>query len=207
MDAVLISPAQTTVLGLPAAVLYTIIPAVGIGVFGYMIYMRLKPLLKAAPDNRAGNLSARARQLLKIWLFQRRHPRYLAAGILHIPLFAGFLILGLRSLEMMFLGIIPGFSMPGLGGVLGMAYGVLRTYAATWVLIVALAAMVRRGIVQPARYTVPAKYGKAHTAEAVFVLGLICTLVISESLFEGSQVAAQLQMGLHTEYLPPLTLA
>ena len=207
MEMVLISPAQTTVFGLPAAVLYTIIPAVGIGVFGYMIYMRLKPLLKAAPDNRAGNLSARARQLLKIWLLQRRHPRYLAAGLLHIPLFAGFLILALRSLEMMFLGIIPGFSMPGLGGVLGMAYGILRTYAATWVLIVALAAMVRRGIVQPARYTVPAKYGKAHTAEAVFVLGLICTLVISESLFEGSQVAAQLQMGLHTEYLPPVTLA
>jgi len=138
---------------------------------------------------------------------QQRHPRYLAAGVLHILLFAGFLILGLRSLEMMFIGIFPDFSMPGLNGVLGSLYGVVRTYAATWVLVVALIGMVRRGIVQPARYAVPAKYGKAHTGEAVFVLGLICTLVISESLFEGSQVAAQIQQGMHAELLPPLTLA
>ena len=207
MDVVLTSPAQTTILGLPGAVLYTLIPAAGIAVFAYMIYQRLKPLLKAAPDHRFNDLAGRTRQLMKIWLLQQRHPRYLAAGILHILLFAGFLILGLRSFEMMFVGIIPGFSMPGLGGVLGSAYGVLRTYAATWVLVVALAAMVRRGIVQPARYSVPAKYGKAHTAEAVFVLGLICTLVVSESLFEGSHVAAQVQQGLSAEFLPPLTLA
>ncbi len=207
MDAALISPAKTMIFALPATVVYTAIPVIGIALFGYMIYSRLKPLLKAAPDPRANKLSERAAQLLKIWLLQQRHPRYLAAGVLHILLFAGFLILGLRSLEMMFLGIIPDFSMPGLNGVLGSLYGVVRTYAATWVLVVALIGMVRRGIVQPARYAVPAKYGKAHTGEAVFVLGLICTLVISESLFEGSQVAAQIQQGMHAEFLPPLTLA
>ena len=39
---------------------------------------------------------------------------------------------------------------------------------------------------KPARYAVPEKYGKDHTAEAVFVLGLIATLMVAESLFEGS---------------------
>ncbi len=207
MDAVLISPAQTTILSLPAKAVYTAIPVIGIALFGYMIFTRLKPMLKAAPDSRANRLSERTAQLLKVWLLQERHPRYMAAGLLHILLFAGFLILGLRSLEMMFVGIIPDFSLPGLSGGLGHLYGFVRTYAATWVLVVALIGMVRRGIVQPARYAVPAKYGKAHTGEAIFVLGLICTLVISESLFEGSQVAAQIRSGLPPEFLPPLTLA
>ncbi len=207
MDAALISPAKTTILALPAVAVYTAIPVIGIALFGYMIYNRLKPLLKAAPDQRSNKLPERTLQLLKIWLLQARHPRYLAAGVLHILLFAGFLILGLRSLEMMFVGIIPDFSMPGMDGAIGTAYGVIRTYAATWVLVVALIAMVRRGIVQPARYAVPPKYGKAHTGEAIFVLGLISTLVISESLFEGSLVAAQVQKGLHAEFLAPLTLA
>jgi Fe-S oxidoreductase len=54
---------------------------------------------------------------------------------------------------------------------------------------------------------VPARYGKDHTAEALFVLGLISTLMISESLFEASSVAANTQAGLHVEWLAPLSLA
>lgn len=188
-------------------VLYTAVPLIGAAVFLYMLYVRFKPMRKAAPDHRWNDQGARIRQLLKTWLFQERHPRYLAAGVLHILLFAGFLILGLRSLEMIFIGIIPGFSLPGLSGAFGGIYGFVRTYAATWVLVVALIGMVRRGIVQPARYAVPAKYGKAHTSEAVFVLGLICTLVLSESLFEGTLAAAAIQKGMPAEFLPPLTLA
>jgi Fe-S oxidoreductase len=207
MDVALTSPASAYLMSIPASVLYIFIPVIGIAVFGYQIYHRIQPLLKAAPDNRIGQMGDRFRQLIKIWLLQHRHPRYMPAGALHILLFAGFLLLGLRSLELIFVGIVPDFTLPGFGGGVGHAYGFIRTYAATWVLVVALIAMVRRGIIQPARYAVPAKYGKAHTGEAVFVLGLISTLVLSESLFEGSLVAAQAQSGLQVEYLPPLTLA
>jgi Fe-S oxidoreductase len=207
MDFALIPPANTTLLFIPAAAVYVLIPLVGIAIFTYMIVNRAKPLRNAAPDDRSNHVSQRLIQLLKIWLLQWRHPRYMLAGVLHIMLFAGFLLLGLRSFELIFVGIIPGFHLPGMDGVLGQLYGIIRTYAATWVLVVALIAIVRRGIVQPARYAVPEKYGKAHTGEAVFVLCMICTLVISESLFEGSLVSAQLQKGMHAEYLAPLTLA
>ena len=81
MDSALISPAKTMILGMPAAVVYTAIPVIGIALFGYMIYNRLKPLIKAAPDHRSNALSERTAQLLKIWLLQARHPRYMAAGI------------------------------------------------------------------------------------------------------------------------------
>lgn len=203
METALISPANTFLVSIPAYVIYTALPLLGISVFLYMVFIRSKPLLNAAPDARLNGWPARMGKVIKIWLLQYRHPRYLMAGLLHIPLFAGFLILGLRSFEMIFIGIFPDFKLPGLGGI----YGVVRTYAATWVLVVALLAMVRRGFFQPARYAVPAQYGKAHTGEAVFVLGMIATLVISESLFEGVLVAAQHQQGLHADYMPPATLA
>jgi len=207
MDVALTSPANAYFLSIPASVIYAVIPLVGIAIFSYMIYNRLQPLLKAAPDNRSSHLAERLIQLIRVWLLQRRHPRYLLAGVLHILLFTGFLLLGLRSLELIFVGMIPDFTLPGMGGAWGHVYEIVRTYAATWVLAVALIAMVRRGIVQPTRYAVPAKYGKAHTGEAVFVLGMIATLVISESLFEGSLVAAEIQKGLPAEYLAPFTLA
>jgi hypothetical protein len=75
------------------------------------------------------------------------------------------------------------------------------------VLIACAIAAYRRAVVKPARYAVPAKYGKDHTAEALFVLGLISTLMISESLFEASSVAANTQAGLHAEFLAPASLA
>jgi Fe-S oxidoreductase len=207
MQNVLIPPAETSFLAIPASVVYTLIALIGIGIFAYMIFKRLKPLLKAAPDRRWNLFGERWGQLIKIWLMQYRHPRYMLAGVLHILLFAGFLILSLRSLELIFVGIIPHFSLPGMGGWLGDVYQVLRAYAATWVFVVAVIAMVRRGIVRPARYEVPAKYGKAHTGEAVFVLAMICTLVLSESMFEATEAVAQTQAGMASHFLPPLTLA
>lgn len=207
METVLIPPASSFFLFIPAQVVYSLIPIIGVAVFLYMIYKRLQPMLKAAPDNRLGQLGDRVSQVVKIWLLQYRHPRYMLAGVLHILLFAGFLILGLRSTELVFVGVFPDFHFPGLGGILGKIYGVLRSYAATWVLVVAVIAMVRRGIFKPARYEVPKKYGKAHTGEAVFVLCMICTLVIAEGLFEGSSVVAQVQAGEAAHYLAPLTLS
>jgi ferredoxin len=161
MDAALIPPAETMFLTMPGSVVYALIPVIGIAIFAYMIYTRLKPMLRAAPDDRWGELGARVPQLLKIWLLQYRHPRYMVAGVLHILLFAGFLILGLRSTELALLGIWPDLTLPGMDGGFGHAYGILRSYA-----------------------------------EAVFVLGMISTLVITESLFEASLVAAAVQNGI-----------
>jgi Fe-S oxidoreductase len=206
MGSALISPASATIIGIPAKIIYILIPLVGVGIFAYIIYRRLTPLLKAAPDDRFDRVPERIQSVLKIWLAQWRHPRYLLAGVMHISLFAGFLILGARSTQLVFLGFVDGFQLPGFGGALGGIYNVLKDYAATWVLIAVIVAAVRRGIVKPARYAVPPRYGKDHTWEALLVLGLIATLVISESLFEASLIAAQVQKGLHAEFAAPLTL-
>ena len=203
----MISPASSTIFGIPAVIIYVLIPLIGVGTFAYIIVRRLKPLLKAAPDDRFNRIPERIRAVFKIWLAQWRHPRYMLAGVLHILLFAGFLILGARSTELVFVGIVDGFQLPGFGGVLGDIYTVVKDYATTWVLVVVVVAAVRRGIFKPARYAVPARYGKDHTWEALLVLALIAILVLSESMFEGSLMAAQAVKGLPAEFAPPLTLA
>jgi Fe-S oxidoreductase len=211
MDFALIPPAHSTFLFIPAFIFYTLLPVAGITFFIYQIVMRLKPMVLAQPDKPVSEIlkesPARLMQVLKIWLLQVRQPRYMLAGVIHILLFFGFLILAVRSTELMFVGIKADFSFPFMDGTLGAVYSVIRSYAATWVLVVALMAMYRRLVTKPARYAVPAKYGKPHTGEAVFVLGMICTLVLMESLFEGSLVAAQNQQGMQAHTLAPLTLA
>ncbi len=206
MQSALISPAASSIIGIPANIIYILIPLIGIGAFAYIIFRRLAPLIKAAPDNRFNRFGERIQSVLKIWLAQWRHPRYMLAGVVHIFLFAGFLILGARSTELVFIGFVEDFTLPGFGGGFGDVYNVLKDYAATWVLIAVAIAAVRRGIIKPARYAVPPQYGRDHTWEALLVLGLIATLVISESLFEASLMAAEIQKGLHAPFAAPLTL-
>ncbi len=165
---------------------------------------RLQPLFRGAPDFRLDNLLVRLGRVLQFWLAQWKQPRYMLAGVLHIAIFAGFLALGVRSISMVILGVSENFVMPGFSGHIGEFYNVVKDYAATLVFVAVVIAAVRRGVFKPARYAVPEKYGHDHTGEAVLVLGLIGTLMVSESLFEA---ATLLQQGPVAAVLPPLTLA
>ncbi|BBO78300.1 hypothetical protein DSCW_57170 [Desulfosarcina widdelii] len=207
MENALIAPAKYFFLFIPTVVFSILIPLAGVVVFTYIMAIRMAPLVKAAPDSRFDRLPQRLYSVLKIWLAQYRQPRYMLAGVVHIVIFAGFLILSIRSCSLVVIGVFPDFVMPGFDGVIGHVYNFLKDYAATAVLVACAIAAWRRGVVKPARYAVPAKYGHDHTAEALFVLGLISTLMISESLFEASSVAANTQAGLHAEFLAPLSLA
>jgi Fe-S oxidoreductase len=208
MEPVLISPANFVVLGfIPTFLFSLLIPIVGVAIFAYIMAKRLAPLVKAAPDFRFDRIPERLKKVARLWLAQWRQPRYMTAGVLHIVIFAGFLILAIRSTSLVILGLSDTFVFPGLGGFLGDIYNVLKDIAATAVFIACIIAAVRRGILRPDRYKVPAKYGHDHTGEAVFVLAVICTLMISESLFEAAHVAAETQAGRHAVFLMPGTLA
>ena len=206
MEIALISPANASLFGIPAYIFSVLIPVIGVGIFAYIMNKRVTPLLKSSPDFRFDRIPERTINLIKLWLIQYRQPRYMLAGVLHMIIFAGFIILSIRSTSLVIIGFYEGFVLPGLNGVIGHAYNILKDYAATMVLIACIIAAVRRGIFKPKRYAVPEKYGKDHTAEAVFVLGVISTLMISESLFEASLAAAQVQGGFEVEFLAPGTL-
>ena len=96
--------------------------------------------------------------------------------------------------------------MPGLAGRAGPIYDIVTDYAATIVFLCMVVAVIRRLVFQPARYAVPARYGKAHTADAIFLLSLIAILMVADSLFAAAKVAGQLQAGHSVEALAAFSL-
>jgi ferredoxin len=206
MESALISPAQATFLGIPLAIFALIIPVLGVTAFIYILARRSAPLVRALPDPRLDQIPQRIRAMLKYALAQYRHPRYMTAGVLHILLFAGFMILSLRSLTLVMVGLVDGYTLPGLGGPLGPVYEILKDIAATMVLGAVIVAAARRLVFKPARYAVPPSTGlKDHTWEAVMVLGLIATLVAADMIFEGTLAAAQHQLGQEGHFILPGT--
>ena len=189
----------------PGRSLFLTIHVLGVVCFAYIVAKRLVPLVRAERDFRFDQPLVRIKNVLKFWLGQWRHPRYKFAGTLHILIFAGFILLALRAFSVLTIGA-EHFALPGLSGTFGHLYDVVTDYAATVVFLCMVVAVTRRLVFKPARYAVPAKYGKAHTADAVFLLGLIAILMVADSLFAGSKAAAQAQQGDQAEALAALSL-
>jgi Fe-S oxidoreductase len=186
--------------------LFLIIHILGVACFAYIVAKRLVPLLRAERDLRFDQPLARLQKVFKFWLGQWKHPRYKTAGTLHILIFAGFILLAMRAFTVLIVGVSQNFVMPGLSGRAGDIYGVITDYAATVVFLCMVVAVVRRLVFKPARYEVPARFGKAHTADAVFLLGLIAILMLADSLFDAAKVAGQSQQGHPVETLAVLSL-
>ncbi|MBW1989132.1 MAG: (Fe-S)-binding protein [Deltaproteobacteria bacterium] len=210
MHPILRPVAEAEFLGvIPIWLLATVIPVLAVALFAYVIMRRLEPLVKAKTDPRFDRKAARTWHMIKFAFGQYRQPRYWTAGVLHIAIFAGFLILSVRSVSLVILGVNEGFAFPllGPGQALGDAYTVLKDIAATIVLIACVAAAIRRGIIKPARYAVPPELGHEHTAEAVLILGMISGLMLADGFFEGSAAAAYMSAGgANPHLITPLTI-
>jgi Fe-S oxidoreductase len=132
----------------------------------------------------------RLTRVAQFWFGQWKHPRYPTAGILHILIFTGFILLAVRSFSTLVVGLSSNVLTPGFPGTAGHFYDVATDYAATVVFLCMLFAIVRRLVFRPARYAVPAQYGKAHTADAIFLLALIALLMAADSLFVAAAAQA-----------------
>jgi Fe-S oxidoreductase len=196
MTSSLESPAVYVLGGLPFFVISLVLTLVGFSLFLFIITKRLKPLLLAAPAYKFDKPVRRFLNVFLVWLGQRRHPRYFFIGILHIVIFAGFLTLSVHTLSLVGVGLVDDFYFPGVTGMLKANYVLLKNYMATFVLAACFLAILRRIFFDLPRYHVPSYYGKEHKVEAFFILGMISSLMITDSLFEGAYEAASLQQNL-----------
>jgi len=199
------SPAQATYWFIQGWLLFLIIHVVGVACFAYIVWRRLIPLSRAERDPRFDQPLVRLQRVAKYWLGQWKQPRYRGAGVMHILIFAGFIILATRAFSLLLSGTWDGFVMPGFSGEFGHVYSVVADYAGTMVFLCMLIAICRRVVFKPARYAVPAKFGKGHPADAIFLLALIAILMMADALFSGTKAAAQAKFG-EGELLPLLSL-
>ncbi|MFZ0138821.1 MAG: (Fe-S)-binding protein [Candidatus Sulfotelmatobacter sp.] len=187
--------------------MFLAIHVLGVTCFAYIVARRLVPLLRAEHDPRFDRPLARLSKVGKFWLGQWKHPRYKTAGTLHILIFIGFILLATRAFTVLLVGVSGNFVMPGLSGEVGHIYNIITDYAATIVFLCMVVAAVRRLAFRPARYEVPARFGKAHRADAIFLLVLIAVLMVADSLFAAAKAAAQSsQQGKPVELLAVLSL-
>ena len=187
-------------------ILFLLIHLLGVVCFAYIVAKRLVPLIRGERDFRFDQPLVRLGRVLKFWLGQWKHPRYRTAGIIHIFIFAGFIVLAIRAFSVLIVGVSENFVMPGLSGRAGPIYDIITDYAATIVFLCMVIAVIRRLVFKPARYAVPARYGKAHTADAIFLLSLIAILMVADSLFAAAKAAAQSQSGQSVETLAAFSL-
>ena len=200
------SPAQVTDWLMPGKNLFLTIHVLGVACFAYIVARRLVPLLRAERDPRFDRPLARLGKVCQFWVGQWKHPRYKTAGTLHILIFTGFILLATRAFTVLIVGISENFVMPGLSGEAGHIYNVITDYAATVVFLCMAVAVIRRMLFRPARYEVPARFGKGHKADAIFLLALIAILMVADSLFAAAKSAGQSQQGQPLESLAVLSL-
>jgi Fe-S oxidoreductase len=178
----------------PGQSVFLAIHIIGVASFAYIVWRRLIPLLRAQSDPRMDHPLARLRNVAKFWFGQWKHPRYPTAGLLHILIFTGFILLVVRSFSTLLAGGLH-LSVPNFSGTIGHIYDLVTDYAATIVFLCMLVAIFRRLISKPTRYAVPVRYGRSHTADAVFLLALIAVLMAADGLFSAAVVVGRENVG------------
>lgn len=179
--------------GISGHVFMWVIAIAALTVFVFIIRSRIELLLAGQEDPRFSNLKQRFLDLVEYGFIQKRQPRYLWAGVIHMMIFWGFVVLGLRSLDLVTEGLGFPIFRPFMHSSLGVFYNSLKDVFELIVLIACIWAILRRAIVKPERYE------GSHTVEAYLVLGLISFLMITDMLFEGSGILLTGEAG---EWLP-----
>ena len=178
----LIQPAAGTLFGLQGVIYAWIILILSLALFSYIIFRRSLFIRAGQKDPRLDHIGNRIWDLLSYGFMQKRQPRYLGAGVMHIMIFWGFVVLGLRSIDLVTEGLGIPFLRPLMESGFGPFYNTLKDVFELLVLIACVWGILRRAIGKPERYK------GSHQFEAYFVLCLISFLMITDMFYEASAI-------------------
>lgn len=156
------------------AVLFGIIFFGAIGFFLYSVKRFLSFLKIAKPEDRSGNVKERIINTINIAFLQKKLLRSKLAGILHLCIYWGFIVLLFVVVESIIEGFFPSFSFSFLGPV----YNVLtflQDIFGLLVLVTVIFSILRRFIGTPKRLQVD----KSSRMDAVFILAMIALVMIT----------------------------
>ena len=163
------------------AIVMTSLLTVALGVFTALMVPRVRLLLNLRHENLFDQIPQRIFGTLKFAIGQYRMPRDLVAGIAHIFIYAGFLIVSLGTITHFVHAYVPDWHVPGLGGRAGEIYNVIKDYAELLVLVGVAYGLWRR--LKPT----PSRVGRSW--EGVFVLCMIMILMLTDFLVEARDLA------------------
>jgi len=169
----------------------------GWGIFAYSTYRRWNLMMVGAdarPFDRVGE------RLGKVWTYalaQVRMRRYKLAGIAHLVIFVGFLVLLLRTLILWGRGFDADFDfwVFGTEGALGQIYSFLKDVFALLVILGTLVFVYYRVVARLDRMTL--------STEGLIILGIILVMMVSDIFYDGATLA--LHAG--TDAIPGVALA
>ncbi|QQR90379.1 MAG: (Fe-S)-binding protein [Myxococcales bacterium] len=171
----------------PAAM--TLLLVLSLGLFAYSAARRFSLLQRAQPEPRFSvasldELLERATKTMIYAFGQKKMPNYRWAGIAHILIFSGFMVLLLRSLMLWGRGFDPGFDFWGLLShehPLGIAYSFIKDLFAVLVVLGASVFVYYRVLSPQKRMTL--------SLEGLFILFIIITMMLADILYDGARIA------------------
>ena len=100
----ILHPATDTYAGIPGYVFGWLILIIALGLFGYIMVQRYSLLRSGQSDPRFSDMGKRLVDLVTYGFIQKRQPRYLWTGILHIMIFWGFV-------ELIFMAVLLSYAV------------------------------------------------------------------------------------------------
>lgn len=155
-------------------ILFSIIFLGAIGLFLYSVRNFVSYLKLAKPENRSGNIPQRLSNTFNIAFLQTKLLRSKIAGILHLCIYWGFVVLLFVVVESIMEGFFEGFSFAFLGPLYSILT-FLQDFFGALVLVTVLFSLVRRYVGTPERLRVDTSSRK----DASFILVMIALVMIT----------------------------
>lgn len=156
------------------AVIFGIIFFGAVGFFIYSVRNFLSYLKLAKPESRTSDIPKRIKNTFEVAFLQTKLLRSKLAGILHLCIYWGFVVLLFVVVESIIEGFFPDFTFSFLGPVYSILT-FLQDFFGALVLVTVIFSLIRRYIGTPQRLRVD----KSAKADATFILIMIALVMIT----------------------------
>ncbi|HSL19341.1 MAG TPA: (Fe-S)-binding protein [Methylomirabilota bacterium] len=169
-------------LGIAGVVWFWLLTLVGVGAVVFSLSRRFAVLKAGRQDNRFDRLGERFKHMLVYAIGQKRMFDDPFAGLYHLLIFYGFLVVSIRTVTMVIEGLFAGWELPLLHTPVGHAYLFSKDIFEALVLLGLVFAVWRRGVQRKDR--IIQSFG------AWLVIGLIAILMVTDLATEGARIAS-----------------
>ena len=142
-------PTDRIFLGISGHLIFALLILASIAIFVYSMSRRIRVLAAGQPDNRFTRIAERIGKTLEYAFAQRRMFRDPYAGFFHILIFAGFVVLTVRTVSLVLEGLFTGFVL--LPGAAGHGYTLVKDVFEVLTLLGVALAVFRRAFARPKR--------------------------------------------------------